>query len=110
MYDSRRLQTLVLSFVLMMLGSALAKGGPTCSDSPIIDVEVHGHHIVADYVMGTGHPNVDWPPSGLVGEATRGEGAAVPGGPGPAFHFVNEVAPGASFCNPKAKSPGFHQD
>jgi hypothetical protein len=104
-----------LSRAAVVLGGAIAvavlQGGtasaaPTCSDSTIIDVQVHGEHIVGDYVTGSGHDAITWPPAGQVGDATGGEGAAVPGGPGPAFHFVNEVPPGASFCLEQSNSPG----
>lgn len=71
---------------------------------------MHGHHVVADYVMGTGHHHTDWPPAGLVGATVGGRGAAIPGGPGPGFHFPAGVAPGASFCISQARSPGVHVD
>ena len=79
-------------------GAAAAHGGDdaTCSDVGFLDVEVHGDHVVRDYVKGAD------------GEVGHGEGAAIPGGPGPGFHFPNGVAPGASFCNPQSNSPGFH--
>jgi hypothetical protein len=78
-----------------MAGPAAAHG-PTCSDSTLIDVEVHGQHVVSDYITGT--HDVTWPPSGQVGEQTRDGGAALPGGAGPRFHFGLGLAPGASFC------------
>ena len=74
----------------------------TCSST--LGIDVHGQHVVRDYVMGAG--SLEWPPSG-VGEAIGGEGAATPGGPGPGFHFPNGFAPGASFCT-GSKSPGIH--
>jgi hypothetical protein len=77
--------------------------GPTCSAT--LGIEVHGQHIVGDYVIGGG---TSWPPShGVVGDAVGGAGAEVPGGPGPGFHFPNGFAPGASFCN-GSSSPGIH--
>lgn len=81
---------------------------PTCSGT--LDIAVHGHHVVADYVTGTGHANMDWPPSGgVVGDAvSENGGAATPGGPGPGFHFPNGFAPGASFCLLQSNSPGTH--
>jgi hypothetical protein len=90
---------------------ALAFGGgaaaePTCSD--FFGIAVHGQHIVGDYVTGIGHDELGWPPAGQVGAAVAGEGPAVPGGPGPGFHFPNGFAPGASFCNPQSQAPGFH--
>jgi hypothetical protein len=96
----------------MALGGALlfatvpavaASGDPTCSE--LFGGYPHGYHIVADYVTGVGSellggPGIDWPPSGL----NAAGGAAVPGGPGPGFHFGLEIPPGASFCNPQAMS------
>lgn len=82
-----------------------AAGSPTCSDLAFLGIEVHGQHVVRDYVMGG--ELTEWPPKGgVVGAATAG-GAALPGGPGPAFHFVIGVAPGASFCT-DSNSPGVH--
>ena len=77
----------------------------TCSDVGFLGVEVHGQHVVRDYVIGEG--GSDWPLSGSVGSAIGGEGAEIPGGPGPGFHFQNGIAPGASFCN-GSQSPGLH--
>lgn len=84
-----------------------AATGPTCSDT--LDIEVHGQHIVADYVTAIGHMNLDWPPSGgVVGQTVSSNGGvAIRGGPGPGFHFPNGFAPGASFCN-DSNSPGTH--
>jgi hypothetical protein len=77
----------------------------TCSDSPL-GIEVHGQHVIRDYVMGPGS-SLEWPPAGAVGAAIAGEGAEIPGGPGPGFHFPHGFAPGASFCN-DSNSPGTH--
>ncbi len=86
--------------------SADAEAMPTCSDT--LSIQVHGQHIVGDYVTGIGRADIDWPPSGgVVGDAIGGSGAVVPGGPGPGFHFPNGFAPGASFCN-DSNSPGTH--
>jgi len=68
----------------------------------------HGYHVIVDYVTGIGSeflggPGMPWPPT----DVSAAGGAALPGGPGPAFHFVNGVAPGASFCN-DSNSPGLH--
>lgn len=81
---------------------------PTCSTT--LGIAVHGQHVVGDYVAGIGHDNLDWPPAGgLVGDAVSANGgAAVPGGPGPGFHFPNGFAPGASFCLLQSNSPGVH--
>ena len=68
----------------------------TCADVGFLGVDVHGDHVIRDYVKG---------PDGTVG---HGEGAFLPGGPGPGFHFPNGVAPGASFCNLQSNSPGLH--
>lgn len=102
----RRLIGLVLAGAAVALSPAsVAAGEPTCSDVGL-GVVVHGQHVVRDYVSG-GALGLTWPPVG-VGSTIAGSGAAVPGGPGPGFHFPNDFAPGASFCNSKAKSPGFH--
>lgn len=79
--------------------------GPTCADVGVLGIEVHGHHVVRDYVVGGA---LEWPPAGQVGAVVGGRGAALPGGPGPGFHFPNGFAPGASFCNAQSHSPGFH--
>ena len=92
----RRVSTLLLALGLMLaLAVPVSAKKATCSDSELVDVEVHGHHIVADYATGVGHVNMVWPPAGEVN--ARG-GAALPGGPGPGFHFGAGFAPGASFC------------
>jgi hypothetical protein len=92
--------------LLAAMAAPVAAHGPTCSDFGALGIEVHGQHVVRDYVMGGGLDS--WPPSGAVGEAVGGSGAALPGGPGPGFHFPNGFAPGASFCNANSQSPGFH--
>ena len=81
-----------VSAVGLAAAPAGAAGSPTCSDVAFLGVSNHGEHVTRDYVGSPG----------------GGEGAAVPGGPGPGFHFPNGVAPGASFCNPQSESPGFH--
>lgn len=97
-----------VSTILLLIGLVLALAlpvsakGPTCSG---IVGDVHGHHIVGDYVTGVGHGNLEWPPAGQVNASG---GAVLPGGPGPGFHFPNGFAPGASFCISQSKSPGFH--
>ena len=93
--------------LLMATVPAAAAHGPTCADFNALGIVVHGQHIVRDYV--TGGALVGWPPAGgSVGDAIGGSGAAVPGGPGPGFHFPNGFAPGASFCLDNSNSPGFH--
>jgi hypothetical protein len=96
--------------VLLVMSAGPSAAAPTCSDSPIIDVAVHGEHVVGDYVTGVGHDVLTWPPAGQVGAAVGSDGPAVTGGPGPGFHFVNGIAPGASFCLPQSSSPGFPHD
>lgn len=88
--------------LMLALAAPVSAKEPTCSG---IVGEVHGHHIVGDYVTGVGHDNLEWPPAGQVNASG---GAVVPGGPGPGFHFPNGFAPGASFCNSQSQSPGFH--
>lgn len=93
---------IAITIVAMAGPSAADPSGPTCSDT--LEIEVHGQHIVGDYVTGIGHHDLDWPPRGQVGAAVAGEGVAIEGGPGPGFHFPNGIPPGASFCNPQAQS------
>ena len=90
----------------LLLMPTSAHAAPTCADT--LGISNHGQHIVGDYVTGSGHYEMGWPPTGQVGStvATNG-GAAVPGGPGPGFHLANGFAPGASFCN-GSNSPGAH--
>lgn len=104
--SARRLAVAVPSVALVLgLGVMPASAQPTCTDVGL-GIAVHGHHVVRDYVVGG---SLEWPPSGgAVGAAVAGNGAAVPGGPGPGYHFLNGVAPGASFCNPQSQSPGVH--
>lgn len=103
---SRPATIVPLTALVLGLGALPASAHATCSEVDGLGVEVHGHHVVRDYVVGEA---LDWPPSGgAVGAAIAGDGAAIPGGPGPGFHFPNGVAPGASFCVPQAKSPGWH--
>lgn len=88
-------------------GSASAHEGSTCSG--LGGIAVHGQHVVGDYVIGGSGigSGLTWPYAGTVGSAVGGEGAAIPGGPGPGFHFVMGFAPGASFCNDQAHPNGF---
>jgi len=83
--------------------------GPTCSAN--FGIATHGQHIIGDYVTGIGGIGgpLSWPPKkGVVGAANKvNGGAAVPGGPGPGFHFSEGFAPGASFCV-DSRSPGLH--
>lgn len=94
---------------LMLSAAGIAsagKDGPTCSTIAELGVDVHGQHIVRDYVMGHEGADSDWPYSGTVGSAVgANRGAAIPGGPRPTLHFP--FAPGASFCT-DSNSPGDH--
>ena len=93
--------------LLAVAAAPASAEGPTCSSE--LGIATHGQHIVGDYVTGVGRGALGWPPSGgVVGEAVAGHGVAVAGGPGPGFHFPNGFAPGASFCNDQARSPGLH--
>jgi hypothetical protein len=91
---------------------AVAAGGtasahePTCADFEPLGIGVHGQHVVRDYVAGSGL--AQWPPAGDLGQIVGGRGAALPGGPGPWYHFANGFAPGASFCLPQSQAPGYH--
>lgn len=100
---------LVLAGIPAGAGAQTGNGTPTCSD--VLEIDVHGQHIIGDYVTGIGHGELDWPPSGTgVGQIVGdNRGVAVKGGPGPGFHFVQEnpIAPGASFCT-DSESPGVH--
>lgn len=92
---------ILLSLIGLMLAlsiPAVAKNA-TCSDVEFLNVEVHGQHIVRDYVVGAG--TLDWPPAGQVDASG---GAFLPGGPGPGFHFPGGHPPGASFCLSQANS------
>jgi hypothetical protein len=88
-------------------GSASAQSSdPTCSET--LGIEVHGQHVIGDYVTGL-HGDLGWPPEGSeIGRAVaENRGVVTRGGPGPGFHFPNDFAPGASFCTDSA-SPGLH--
>jgi len=94
---------LTVASLLVLIGavsvSSTASADPTCSN---IGLVTHGQHIIANYVLGNPDlGDVAWPPKGAV--KAKG-GAALPGGPGPAFHFVLGIAPGASFCVAQAQS------
>jgi len=102
----RIIGTLALGGALLMATApaVAAYEGSTCGD---LFGYPHGYHIVADYVTGVGStvlggPGIEWPPRGL----NAAGGAALPGGPGPGFHFPNNIPPGASFCNEQAHSGG----
>ena len=89
------LALMVLAFGAVALGSSnTASAAPTCSTT--LGIDQHGDHITGDYVIGSD------------GTGPAHQGAEVPGGPGPGFHFPNGFAPGASFCLEQSKSPGVH--
>lgn len=71
---------------------------PTCADE--LGIAVHGQHVIGDYVTGVSHEELGWPPDGAdVGSTVSANGGVtVQGGPGPGFHFLYGIAPGASFC------------
>ncbi len=94
----------ISTLLTISLAAQAAPTKATCSDVGFLGIVVHGHHVVRDYVVGDHTHSMTWPPAGQV--HARG-GAAVPGGPGPGFHFPNGIAPGASFCT-NSKSPGVH--
>ena len=83
----------------------------TCEDVFGSGIEVHGQHVVGDYVTDLGAvlgDDLEWPPAGQVGQNIGGEGGAVnPGGAGPGLHFLIGLAPGASFCVENAHPNGF---
>ena len=91
----------VLATALSVLTAATALAdGPTCSDVPELDVEVHGQHVTRDYVKGEAHD---------ARGTDENRGALLPGGPGAGGHFtVPGLAPGASFCTDRAEfnTPG----
>ena len=91
----------VVAVVLGTPGTALAEGKPTCGG---IVGTVHGHHVVADYVDGSGHDVMTWPPAGQVDAAG---GAEAPGAPAAHGHMPAGIAPGASFCT-DSNAPGWH--
>lgn len=77
---------IAIAMLVSLLGASTAMAdGPTCSGSGL-GVDNHGEHVTRDYVGIT------------PGENNAKGGAVTPGGPGPGFHFINEFAPGASFC------------
>lgn len=104
----RRLLLSAAAVAALAIGAAapVAAGDPTCADT--LGIENHGQHIVGMYVVDMNQLYLPyWPPAGGVGQYIAGEGASLPGGPGPGFHFPNGFAPGASFCT-DSNSPGLH--
>ena len=100
---------IVMALSLMTASAAMA--APENATCYGLLGQVHGFHIVSDYVVGVpsdfvyeavnggaANPNdeIAWPPT----EVNAAGGAVTPGGPGPGFHFTfgGGVPPGASFC------------
>jgi hypothetical protein len=107
---SAALVALTLALGVALTSGTGASAEPTCAGVFGSDLQVHGQHIVGDYVTGVGglSGELSWPPAGEVGTAVHANGGAVlPGGPGPAFHFPNGAPPGASFCLEQAHPNGF---
>jgi hypothetical protein len=94
--------------VMVVMSTTASAAAPTCSGT--LDIAVHGEHVVGDYVTGTGHDVLAWPPAGQVGTAIPDGGPAFAGGPGPGYHFVYGIAPGASFCLSQSNSRGIPHD
>jgi hypothetical protein len=91
---------LVFTAAIMLVGHDHASADhvdstPTCSTT--LGIDHHGVHVINDYVIGADGTG----PGG-------GEGAEIPGGPGPGFHFPNGFSPGASFCLTESQAPGVH--
>ena len=86
-------------------GAQSTNATPTCSD--MLEIDVHGEHIVGDYVTGIGHETLEWEPrGGIVGDTVSDNGGvAIAGGAGRG-HLSADVAPGASFCT-DSQSPGW---
>jgi len=93
----RRLLSMAAAGALALAVSApVAAADPTCAE--MMGIANHGEHVLGLYVVGGSLALGYWPPEGGVGQYVGGEGAALPGGPGPTFHFINGFQPGASFC------------
>lgn len=108
-WNSTKLVAAALAMASMPASAGAQSGNatPTCSD--VLGIDVHGQHVIGDYVSGL-HGDLGWPPDGSeIGEAVGdNRGVAVKGGPGPGFHFEQDppIAPGASFCT-DSQSPGW---
>lgn len=101
---SRAAAVLLAVALLSMAAAGTATAAPTCSEE--MGIDVHGQHIVSDYVVGD---HVTWPrDGGNVGSAIAGGGAALAGAPGPKGHGLIGAAFGASFCVDQSQSPGWH--
>lgn len=102
---------IVAAAIALPAAAASAHDDPTCADVFGSGIEVHGQHVVGDYVTDLGAvlgTDLEWPPAGQVGENIGGQGGAVnPGGAGPGLHFLLGLPPGASFCVEQAHPDGF---
>jgi hypothetical protein len=100
----RRILSLVIAGALAIgISAPVAAADPTCAD--LMGIANHGEHVLGLYVVGGSLALGYWPPTGGIGDLIAGYGAALPGGPGPTFHFLNGFQPGASFCVIDAQSP-----
>jgi len=100
----RRILSLAAAGALALgVAAPAAAADPTCAD--LMGIANHGEHVLGLYVVGGSLALGYWPPTGGVGQYIGGDGAALPGGPGPTFHFINGFQPGASFCVDGAQSP-----
>jgi hypothetical protein len=100
----RRLLALASAGALALAVSGpVAAADPTCAD--LMGIANHGEHVLGLYVVGGSLALGYWPPTGGVGQYIAGEGADLPGGPGPTFHFINGFQPGASFCVDGSQAP-----
>jgi hypothetical protein len=92
----------ITTATLWFNGGAAWAHDPACAGYK--GVANHGEHVISDYVLGSvvgGEELPAWPPTGLLGQVVGKQGgAALPGGPGPAYHFQVGAPPGASFCVP----------
>lgn len=92
--------TIVLASTLAFVsqpGNAAISADPTCSDLEFLGIDVHGQHVIRDYVTG-GDLGQEWPPVSMRDVIRENGGAVLPGGPGAGYHLPNSVPPGASFC------------
>lgn len=106
MLKLKLLSAVALPFAIVSAAlPALAQSGPTCSD--VLDIDVHGEHIVGDYVTGIGHETLEWEPrGGIVGETVSENGGVTIAGGAGRGHRDAGIAPGASFCT-DSQSPGW---
>jgi hypothetical protein len=104
---TRATSVAVVAVAAVALSMSAASAEPTCQGYK--GVANHGEHVITDYVLGAvvnDNELAAWPPTGIGDIVGAQHGAAVPGGPGPGFHFTVGAPPGASFCVPQARSGG----